>query len=78
MGRESDPPGPPSRNFGYNLKWLRTSPGARKEKIRQGLMDLLSVEPEAEFSVVPLAERLGLGLSTKSGGPGKGFRPKTP
>jgi error-prone DNA polymerase len=48
MGRRSDPFGPPSRNFGYSLKWLRTSPGARKEKIRQGDDRQPVDEPEGE------------------------------
>ncbi|MEE8277320.1 MAG: hypothetical protein V3R89_01170 [Thermoanaerobaculia bacterium] len=33
--RDDHPPGPPSRDFGYSLEWLQTSPGARKEKLRQ-------------------------------------------
>ena len=31
----SDPEGPIPRNFGYSLERLKTSPGARKEKLRQ-------------------------------------------
>ncbi len=27
--------GPPARDFGYGLEWLRTSPGARKEKVKE-------------------------------------------
>ncbi len=53
MGRRSGPLGPPSRNFGYSLRWLRTSPGARKEKIRRGegkqpLDEPPTQEPEGE------------------------------
>ena len=47
MNRRSDPPGPPSRNFGYSLKWLQTSPGARKEKLRRGERQP-ATEPEGE------------------------------
>ncbi len=35
MAKRTPPLGPPSRNFGYSLDWLRTSPGARKERLRQ-------------------------------------------
>ena len=48
MGRRSGPPGPPSRNFGYSLRWLRTSPGARKERIRRGQGRQPVDEPEGE------------------------------
>ena len=47
MDRRSGPPGPPSRNFGYSLEWLRTSPGARKEKIRRGEGEPPAEEPPA-------------------------------
>ncbi len=35
MKPEDELPAPPSRDFGYSLEWLRTSPGARKEKLRR-------------------------------------------
>ena len=53
MGRRSGPPGPPSRDFGYSLEWLRTSPGARKEKIRRGEGELPAEGPSGEGPPVP-------------------------
>ena len=32
---EASLPGSPARSFGYSMEWLKTSPGARKEKVRQ-------------------------------------------
>ncbi len=32
---EAPLPGSPARSFGYPMEWLKTSPGARKEKVRQ-------------------------------------------
>ena len=34
-GEDPSLPGPPSRTFGYSLEQLESSPGARKEKVRQ-------------------------------------------
>ncbi|MEM9593373.1 MAG: error-prone DNA polymerase [Acidobacteriota bacterium] len=34
-GRPAEPAGPPSRDFGYGLRQLRLSPGARKEQVRR-------------------------------------------
>ena len=35
MSRDKPLPGPPARSFGYGMDWLRTSPGARKARIRE-------------------------------------------
>ncbi len=35
MSDEEGLPGPPSRSFGYSLDWLRSSPGARKERLKR-------------------------------------------
>ncbi|MCP3961996.1 MAG: DNA polymerase III subunit alpha [bacterium] len=35
MPNSEDPTSPPSRDFGYSPDWLKTSPGARKEKLRE-------------------------------------------
>jgi error-prone DNA polymerase len=77
MGRRSGPPGPPSRNFGYSLKWLRTSPGARKEKIRHRGGRQPIDEPEGERwpgspagrsrSPAPAVDFDGLGSDSPSG-----------
>ncbi len=76
--RKPGTPGPPARDFGYSLSWLRTSPGARKERLRQR-----AARPPAEpqspppppAAAEPEGERWPGSRSRPAAAPAVDFRP---
>lgn len=58
------------------VKVLNVRNKGHRAKIRQGMADLLSIEPNAEPLVAPLLERMGLAVPTKQGESGTNSHPK--